>query len=61
MVRTNRICDKRDKMRTKPICLRIDEMLDELNTSIDGMQGYKQIEKSDIIKQQQEFIWLLKG
>ena len=33
----------------------------QLNTSIDGMHGYKQIEKSDIIKQQQEFIWLLKG
>jgi hypothetical protein len=33
----------------------------ELNTSIDGMHGYKQMKKSDIIKQQQEFIWLLKG
>jgi hypothetical protein len=32
-----------------------------LNTTIDGMQGYKEIQKNDMIKQQEEFIWLLKG
>ena len=32
-----------------------------LNTTIDGMQGYKEIQKDDMIKQQEEFIWLLKG
>jgi len=33
----------------------------EINTSIAGMSGYKDIHGSDIIEQQKEFIWLLKG
>ena len=32
-----------------------------INTTISGMKEYKQIEKTDAIKNQQEFLWLLKG
>ena len=32
-----------------------------INTSISGMQGYTPIEKSDNIKKQKDFLWLLKG
>jgi hypothetical protein len=33
----------------------------EMNTAIPGQQGYKSVAKSDSIKDQREFIWLLKG
>ena len=33
----------------------------ELNTAIPGQVGYKPIAKSDKIKQQQQFSWILKG
>jgi hypothetical protein len=33
----------------------------ELNTTIPGQQGYKTVAKSDSIKEQQQFNWILKG
>ena len=33
----------------------------EMNTAIPGQKGYKEVAKSDSIKQQREFIWLIKG
>ena len=33
----------------------------QLNTTIPGQAGYKDMQKTDIIEQQKEFLWLLKG
>ena len=32
-----------------------------INTSIQGMEGYRQVEKQNTIKEQEEYSWLLKG
>ena len=32
-----------------------------INTTISGMREHKQIEKTNAIQRQKEFLWLLKG
>jgi hypothetical protein len=53
--------NKRELSYAKAFLSTMTKTSTEINTAIPGQQGYKPIANSDKIKQQKEFIWLLKG
>ena len=53
--------NQRDIEYTKAFLSTMTKSKTQLNTSIPGQQGYKPIAKSDKIKEQQQFAWILKG
>ena len=53
--------NQRDVQYTKAFLSTMTRTKSELNTTIPGQQGYKTVAKSDSIKEQQQFNWILKG
>jgi len=53
--------NQRDVQYTKAFLSTMTRTRSELNTTIPGQQGYKTVAKSDSIKEQQQFNWILKG
>ena len=53
--------NKRDIEYSKAFLSTMTRTKSELNTTIPGQQGYKPIAKSDRIKEQQQYNWILKG
>jgi tight adherence protein B len=53
--------NQRDVQYTKAFLSTMTRTKSELNTTIPGQQGYKPVAKSDSIKEQQQFNWILKG
>jgi len=53
--------NQRDVEYAKAFLGAITKVKTEINTAIPGQHGYKPIAKSDKIKEQQQFGWILKG